>query len=55
MGLVYKWIWRAMIAFLIFMTCVILWNLTEYGLQQALDGKVSFKPKGWQYEDRANI
>jgi len=46
LGLIEKFIYTC----LIFMALAILWNLAEYGIQQALEGKVSFKPKGWQYE-----
>lgn len=50
LGLIGRWLWRAMIGFLIFMACAILWNLAEYGIQELKDGDVSFKPKGWQYD-----
>ena len=38
---------KILIICLLFMACAILWNLSEYGIQQIMAGDVSFKPKGW--------
>ena len=32
------------------MVACILYSLALYGIQELIDGEVSFRPKGWQYE-----
>jgi len=37
------------------MAVCILYSITLYGIQEIIDGEVSFRPKGWQYDERAKL